>query len=101
LSERGGKVERVGEILKRVMREKGLDRPERHAEIGEAWRDVAGPDVAGDTGIGSFKGGVLTINVSSAPLLSELVTFQKEELLAALRARLEGTFIRELRFQLR
>jgi hypothetical protein len=101
LSERGGKTERVGDILKRVLREKGLDRPERNAELARAWRDVAGTEVARETGVGSFRNGILTIHVGSAPLLSELTTFQKDELLRALRTRVEGTFVRELRFRLR
>ena len=98
--DRGGPAERVGDILKRVLKDAGLDRPERHGEIAAAWRDVAGPDVAAETGVQSFVRGVLTIRVSSAPLLSELTTYQKEELLAGLRARLTGTFVDQLRFRL-
>jgi len=101
LSDRGGPAERVGDILKRVLREAGLDRPQQHAEIAQAWRDVAGPDVATETAVQSFRKGVLTILVNSAPLLSELTTYQREELLAALRTRLAGVFVDELRFRLR
>ena len=57
--------------------------------------------VARETGVGSFRNSILTIHVGSAPLLSELTTFQKDELLRALRTRVEGTFVRELRFRLR
>jgi len=98
--DRGGPAERVGDILKRVLKDAGLDRPEQHGEIAEAWRDVAGPDVAAETVVLSFRKGVLTIQVSSAPLLSELTTYQREELLAGLRVRLAGTFIDQLRFRL-
>ena len=58
---------------------------------GRSWR----------TGISSFRGGVLTIDVGSAPLKHELEVFQREELLAALRERLSGTFVSELRFNLK
>ena len=101
MNDRGGPAERVGDILKRVLREAGLDRPQRHMEIARAWRDVAGPAVAAETAVQGFRTGVLTILVNSAPLLSELTTYQKEELLAALRTRLAGTFVDELRFRLR
>ena len=98
--DRGGPAERVGDILKRVLKDAGLDRPEKHGEIAEAWRDVAGPDVAAETVVLSFRKGVLTIQVSSAPLLSELTTYQREELLAGMRVRLAGTFVDQLRFRL-
>jgi predicted nucleic acid-binding Zn ribbon protein len=100
LSKRGGPPERAGDILKRVLSEAGLDRPEQHGEIARAWRDVAGPDVAAETSVQSFRKGVLTILVRSAPLLSELTTYQREELLAGMRARLAGTFVDQLRFRL-
>mgnify|MGYP003572907581 CR=1 FL=1 len=98
---RGGRAERVGDILKRVLRDAGLDRPEQYGEIAQAWRDVAGPDVASETSVQSIRKGVLTIVVTSAPLMSELTTFQRDELLMALRARLTGTFVHELKFRLR
>jgi predicted nucleic acid-binding Zn ribbon protein len=94
-------VEPVGKILRRVLKEHGLDRPKELKEIEIAWRDVAGPDVSAETSVLSFRKGVLTIGVSSAPLLSELTTYQREELLAALRARLPEPTVQDLGFRLR
>jgi predicted nucleic acid-binding Zn ribbon protein len=84
-----------------VLKDAGLTGPDRQMELTAAWRDVAGPRIADETGISSFRGGVLTIDVGSAPLKHELEVFQREELLAALRERLSGTFVSELRFNLK
>jgi hypothetical protein len=99
--DRGGPAEKVGDILKRVLKDAGLAGPDRQIELSAAWRDVAGHEIAGETSISSFRGGVLTIGVGSAPLKHELEVFQREELLAALRTRLGGTFVSELRFILK
>ena len=91
----------MGEILKRVLKDAGLDRPRRHEEIAGAWRDVAGPEIAAETAVRSFRKGVLTIEVGSAALHHELTTFQRKELLTALRTRLRDVFVEDLRFALR
>ena len=100
-SERGGPAERVGKILERVLKEHGLSRPKEQVEIDLAWRDVAGPEVAAETVVLGLRKGVLTIEVASAPLLSELTTYQREELLMALRTRWKGTYLQDIRFRLR
>ncbi|MEN8148484.1 MAG: DUF721 domain-containing protein [Planctomycetota bacterium] len=98
---RGGPAEKVGKILERVLKEKGLHRPKELTEIDLAWRDVAGPEVSAETVVLGFRAGVLTIEVASAPLLSELTTYQREELLAALRTRWTGTYVQDIRFRIR
>ena len=97
---RGGPAESVGKILKRVLKEHGLDRRSEMTGIESAWRDVAGPDLAAETSVLSFRKGVLMIGVASAPLHSELTTYQREELLTALRARIEEPYVQDLGFRL-
>jgi predicted nucleic acid-binding Zn ribbon protein len=95
-----GAPEQIGEILARVLKETGLLDRKKQDELQDAWRDVAGPQVAGHTSIYSLRSGVLTIGVHSAPLLQELEVFQREELLGALRERLRRPQVEDLRFRL-
>lgn len=50
-----------------------------------AWSKVAGRQIADDTAVFSFKGGILTIEVYASVLLQELRQFQSEALLKDLR----------------
>ena len=95
----GSGPEPIADILARVLRETGLDR-RRQSDLVDAWVDVAGPAVAARTRIGTFRKGVLVIEVDSSALKQELSLFQREELLAALRERMKGTFVEDLRFRL-
>jgi len=99
-SRRGGEPERLGEILARVLEESKLFSRREQEDLVEAWRDVAGPDVAVHTTVRTFKRGVLTVSVDSAPLLQELTIYMRDELLLGLRERLGGLHVEELRFRL-
>lgn len=97
---RGGNPERIGDILARFMRESGLLKTAKQNELIRAWRDVVGTGLAAHTKVRSFRSGVLTIAIDSAPLRQEMELFQREELTKALRERLSGLYVRELRFTL-
>ena len=92
--------ERVGDILERVLKESGILDRQQEEDLVQAWKDVAGEDVAEYATIHSFRGGVVTVGVMAAPLLMELERYRKEELLKGLRERLRGVFVAELRFRL-
>ena len=98
-SKRGG-PEKIGSILERVLEQSGLLKPDQHEEIVRAWREVAGETVGKLTHVLSYRSGTLTVGVESAPLFQELSTYQKDEMLAALRNSARGTGIQELRFKL-
>lgn len=53
--------------------------------VRSAWAQVAGAEIAAETGVFSFKGGILTVEVHSAALLQELRQFQSEALIKDLR----------------
>lgn len=97
---RGGEPERLGEILARVIEDTRLFSRREQEDLVGAWRDVAGPDIAVHTTVRTFKAGVLTVAVDSAPLLQELTVFMREELLRGLRERLGGIHVEDLRFRL-
>ena len=60
--------------------------------------DVAGRVVARHSRVHTFRGGVLTVALASAALRQELEVFQRSELLAALRERVRGVRVEDLRF---
>lgn len=92
--------EAIGDILKRVLAASGVLDRKKQDDLVLAWRDVVGPRIAEHTRVRSFRSGVLTVGVDSAPLRQELEVFQREELEKALRHRLSGAFVEKLRFTL-
>lgn len=79
---RGGAPERVDAILSRVLSDPGIRRAPRTSAISDLWVRAAGPVIAADTRPDTLKRGVLTVEVRSASLLSELSGFRVDELLA-------------------
>jgi predicted nucleic acid-binding Zn ribbon protein len=93
-------AEHLSRIIERVMKESGLVGRNSSADLLEVWREVVGPDTGSRTSIHSFRSGVVTVAVSSAPLCQELELFRKEELLDALRAKYRARYVQDLRFRL-
>jgi len=69
------------------------------ARFAEAWAAVAGPELAGQTAVTSFRAGVAQIGVGNAVLLHELGGFRRAELLKKMRERLPDLDIHDLRFR--
>ena len=70
----------------------------RLAEIGAYWSRAVGEEMAALTRPTRFRGGVLTVEVDSAPLAAELESFARDHLLHALQG--EGLDeLCELRFR--
>ena len=99
---RGGTPERIGDLLKRMFNEYGIAPEKEVSDLTVAWNQVVGPHIAGHTRIESFLGGMLTVAMDSAPVRQEVELVGHEEILSALRERLEadaGVFVRKLRFR--
>ena len=79
---------------------RGLARSRSNAQLDDIWRDVAGSVVASQTKAQGIKRGVMQINVSNSPLLSELAMFHKCSLLKALREKYPNLKVHELKFRL-
>jgi predicted nucleic acid-binding Zn ribbon protein len=90
--------EAIGSVVSRLFAMRGYGRPQGDAELRNLWTEIAGDQVAGGTRVMGLKNGVLTVGVSSSPLLSELSAFHHERLLEALQAK-HGTKIRDLKFK--
>jgi predicted nucleic acid-binding Zn ribbon protein len=91
--------EEIGKILKRWMSRNRIRERVSDQSVFGRWKDVVGPEIAAATRVVRLAGGVLTVEVSSAPLLNELATYHREEILSSLQA-IEGMGdVRQIRFR--
>jgi predicted nucleic acid-binding Zn ribbon protein len=91
--------ELLGEVLSRLFTARGWGRQQDRLRLERAWSEAAGEDIARQTKAGALRRGVLEVLVGNAVLLQELAHFHKRRLLEALRKRLPGTPINDLRFR--
>ena len=106
---RAPETRRIGSEFDRLIRELAPTvRPRRRSEesgaaedlerLRDAWQRAVGEEIAAVSRPGRFRGGVLTVEVDSAPLAAELEQFARDHLLEALeREGLVG--LCELRFR--
>jgi hypothetical protein len=79
---------------------RGWARVRGDSQMQEAWNEVAGPAVASRTRARLIKRGVLQVGVGNAPLLSELVSFHRGQLVERLAERNPELRIKDIKFQL-
>jgi predicted nucleic acid-binding Zn ribbon protein len=79
---------------------RGFARVRSDDELRTAWKRVAGDELAAQTKILQLTRGVLTIAVSSAPLLNELAAFQSADLLQRLKQQAPNLNVKSLKFRL-
>jgi predicted nucleic acid-binding Zn ribbon protein len=91
--------ELIGEVLSRLFTARGWGRRQERGRLEEAWAESVGAEAVAQTRVGALRRGVLEIVVGNAVLLQELAHYQKRPLLAALRQRLPGVTINDLRFR--
>ncbi len=79
----------------------GLSRATVSDQIGRAWVEVLGPAIAKHTRLSrTVRQGVLTVEVDSSALLSELSGFRKAEILRGLQDRVKRRHIEDIKFKL-
>lgn len=91
--------ETIGDILARLFAARGWGRRQDRLRLEEAWAGAAGPEFAAQTRVVALRRGVLEVVVANAVLLQELAHYHKRRLLEALRARLTGVTVTDLRFR--
>lgn len=95
---RGG-VAPLGDALAGFLRGAKLDRRMREAEVFTAWREALGPQLAERAVAVRFDRGELTVEVTSAALLGELVSFTGERHRQTANAHLGGNRIHSVCFK--
>ena len=97
-SSRGGPARPIGDFVPSALRSLGVPSKAASRRIRDAWNRVADEAWAGRTAPVRLQGGVLTVEVDSAPLREELTQFHAERLLAVLRIALTEDRLVALRF---
>ncbi len=91
--------EPIKEILARLFTARGWGRRGARLQLDQAWCEAVGPEYEGHTRVLGLKRSIFEIEVDSAVLVQELKGYHNRRLLAALRAKLPGQTIKELRFK--
>ncbi|HZN56683.1 MAG TPA: DUF721 domain-containing protein [Planctomycetota bacterium] len=89
----------IQDILDRWLKtQKGPRRATRES-LSTCWKQVVGQEVAAHTRIVDLSGGELLVEVDSAPLLNELSTYLRQEIVESLHGTKEFRSIRSIRFR--
>ena len=90
---------KIGDVLAQLITARGYGRIQADADFTAAWQKAAGHALARFTRPGRLRRGQLEVTVGNSTILQEL-TFEKQNILAALQAALPDAKIRDLRFRL-
>ena len=94
-------VHTLREAVASFLETSGLARQTLADQIGRAWLDIVGAEVAAHTKLArTIHGGVLRVEVDSATLMGELAGFRRPALLKGLQERVRRKHIEEIRFEL-
>jgi predicted nucleic acid-binding Zn ribbon protein len=91
--------ERISEILSRLFTARGWGRRQERSRLEQAWSEAAGAEMSRQTRVGTFRRGILEIEVGNAVLIQELAQFHKRKLLEQLKRKLTGVMLKDLRFR--
>jgi Dna[CI] antecedent, DciA len=92
-------AEPIKEVLSRLFTARGWGRRQGRLHLERAWCDAIGAEYEENTRVLGLKRGILEVEVASAVLLQELTHYHKRRLLDALRTKLPGEMIKDLRFR--
>ena len=94
-------VHTMREAIASFMETSGLSRATVTDQIGRAWVDILGPEIARHTRLSrAIHKGVLKVEVDSSSLLQELDGFRRAEILKGLQERVKRRHISDLKFKL-
>lgn len=66
-------TEQVGDVIRRLLRQEGLETPLNEYRLVDAWKDVVGPAIARYTTNLYIKNQILYVHLSSSVLRQELM----------------------------
>jgi hypothetical protein len=89
---------RLGHLLQRIVRTKGLAEQTSGQELNEIWKAAAGERVAARSYVRRLRSGVLEIGVSNGTILEELRSYLQHELLTTMQQRNPERQIKSLKF---
>ena len=89
---------RISEVISRLLARRGYAQVQQGAECEQAWQQIAGEKLAGNSRVGRLQRGVLEIAVKNSATLQEL-TFRKRKLLKQLQQFVGVEQVRDVRFR--
>jgi len=92
------KPEKIGEILARLVAQRGYGRVSVETKLADAWNAAAGELMARYTRAGGIRRGSLEVLVANSTLVQEL-GYQKQVLLEKLTRLLPDEKLKDLRFK--
>ncbi|GAB6164211.1 hypothetical protein JCM19992_02110 [Thermostilla marina] len=98
-SRRGGRPQRLGEILAQETARLGLGRVKAARRLEQVWARLVDPPLEEFTQPGSIRRGTLEVLVAASVIMHEL-TFRKPELIARLQEELPELGIQDIRFRI-
>jgi len=93
-----GKPKPIGNIVSRLVQQRGYAQVRSTSERDETWRAVVGEELSQFTEVVTIRRGTLEVLVANSLLMQEL-TFRKEELLGSLQEALPDAGIKQLRLR--
>ncbi len=91
-------TENIGDVLRRFLREEGLETPLNEKRLLDAWNDVLGPFITSYTKDLFIKNQVLYVHLTSAPLRQELM-MRRQKLVDELNRHVGATVITNIMFR--
>ena len=98
--EQGRGPRALGDLLGELFAARGFNQVRAATELEAAWEQVIGELGAKQTQVSGLRHGVVTVTVAHPTLLQDLAAFRKLELLEALRAKMPGVKLQDLRFRI-
>jgi predicted nucleic acid-binding Zn ribbon protein len=89
----------IKDVLAQLITTRGYGRIQATADFAAAWRAAAGETFAAYTLPGRLKRGVLEVTATNSIVIQEL-TFQKQQILEALREQCPDAIIRDVKFRI-
>jgi predicted nucleic acid-binding Zn ribbon protein len=90
---------KIADVVAQLITMRGYGRLQADEDFAAAWQAAAGTALGRFSRPGRLRRGVLEVAVANSTILQEL-TFQKNDILAALAAELPRARIRDVRFRL-
>ncbi len=87
------------DLVKQWMKENKVEERLESESVFSLWSKVVGEEIGSHTRVVHLHGGELLVEVDSAPLLNELSTYYRQEILESLREHEEFRGVHSLRFR--
>lgn len=93
-----GQPTRLGNVLNRLVRQKGIAEQSSQQALQELWKTSVDQRIADKTFVRKFRAGILEIGVSNGAILEELNSYLRHDLLIAVQKKHPDPKIESLKF---